>query len=411
VWRARDRVEQRPVALKVALPSVVAEHGRAEIEKEARIAASLAHPNVVAVRNADWIDGCFVIATELAKRNLAEYAGARRSGAVALRVIRDVTAGLAYAHSRGLIHRDLKPENILVFADGHAALADFGVSRFARSPQATFTDAGTIGYMAPEQAYGRPTLSSDVFSLGLISYALLSGRLPTWPFDWPPPGLRRFEARTPAALRGALHRAMMFEPARRFEDAIALQTALARGFRRVESAKTPTRRRRRRPKPVRSPLEVQAEAFRREHGRRLEMRFACHRCEGPISEAMRVCPWCGFGDNAFTAVTTYPLVCPECERGVRAEWNACPWCYAGRLESNGRKPRHDPRAERHCSHNGCGAELRPFMQYCPMCKQKPKRPWIDRELGHRCPRCRWSVSEHWHFCPWCGRREAGAGRY
>ena len=138
----------------------------------------------------------------------------------------------------------------------------------------------------------------------------------------------------------------------------------------------------------------------------------CHRCDGPISEAMRTCPWCGSADNAFSEVSGYPLVCPECERGVRAEWTACPWCYKGRLQGNGRRPRVDRLAERGCSRKGCEGRLRPWMSYCPQCKQKTKRVWTDSELGSRCPRCRWSVSgAFWHFCPWCGRRQPGAGRH
>jgi len=142
------------------------------------------------------------------------------------------------------------------------------------------------------------------------------------------------------------------------------------------------------------------------------MRFACHRCDGPISEAMGVCPWCGSTENSFRHVSDYPLVCPECERGVRPEWTACPWCYRGRLQGNGRTPRPDPRAERRCSRPGCEGQLQPFMRYCPVCKQKPRRPWSHPDLPDRCPRCRWSVSrEYWRFCPWCGRREPHAGAF
>ena len=76
VWRARDTVESQPVALKVVLPEVVEAHGREMTEHEARVAARLKHPNIASVRNADWINGYFVMATELAAKNLAEYPGA-----------------------------------------------------------------------------------------------------------------------------------------------------------------------------------------------------------------------------------------------------------------------------------------------------------------------------------------------
>ncbi len=412
VWKARDTVEHRRVALKIALESVVEEYGRRELEREARLWVRLSHKNIVGIRNADWVNGQFVVAAELAERNLAEFSGARRSGPIALQVIRDVAAGLAHAHSLRVMHRDVKPDNVMIFPDRRAALGDFGVSRFSRGITRTFTKVGTMGYMAPEQAYGRPSFASDVFSLGLIAYELLTGVRPNYPFEWPFEGYRRFESKVPATVQGVLRRAMEFSPRRRFPNAIEFHEALERAFERVERESRKPAPRRKRPRKATSPLAAQWGAFRRLHGRRLEMAYQCHRCEGPIAEAMRHCPWCGTGENSFREITAYPLVCPDCEHGVRAEWHACPWCYAGRLEGNGRLPRPDAKAERHCSKRGCAGELRPWMRYCPLCKQKTRRVWTDPELDGRCPRCRWSVSrQFWPFCPWCGRREARAGRH
>jgi serine/threonine-protein kinase len=207
VWKARDTVEGRAVALKVSLPGAVEEWGREEIEREARIASQLHHPNVMAVRNADWIDGRFAIATDLAAANLENYRRAWRSGATALDVIRQIAAGLAYAHRQRVMHRDVKPGNILIFPDGRAALGDFGSSRFEQGTTRTYTDTGTLGYMAPEQAYGRVRFTSDVFSLGLIAIELLTGRLPTWPFDWPPHDYALFRAKVPEPLIPVLRKA------------------------------------------------------------------------------------------------------------------------------------------------------------------------------------------------------------
>jgi serine/threonine-protein kinase len=407
VWKARDRVEKRLVALKIALPEIVAEFGRDAIEREARIASRLVHPHIVSVRNADWVDGRFVLSTDLAQTNLAGYARARRSARVGLEVVRQIASGLAYAHSQRLLHRDVKPENILIFADGRAALADFGVSAFAKGTSRTYSEAGTIGYMAPEQAYGRPSFASDVFSLGVIAYETLTGVLLKWPFHWPPEGYARFEDKVPEPIRRVLEAAAQFEPRKRYPDAGAFHKALETAFGKVE---LPQRRRAPRSRSsrrkLRSPLEVQAELFRRHYGAALEMRYRCHRCEGPIAEAMSYCPWCGTRENSFQHVTGYPLVCPECERGVRPEWKACPWCYPGRFVSNGRKPPHDPKATRRCGRRDCPGELRPFMRYCPICKRKGRRPWSVPELPDRCPRCRWPVAkEFWRFCAWCGRRE------
>ena len=312
-----------------------------------------------------------------------------------------------------MLHRDVKPENILLFDDNRAALTDFGVSRFAKAASKTYTEAGTLGYMAPEQAYGRPKLASDVFSLGLLAYELITGTLPTWPFGWPPKNIDRFRERVPAPVRPVLRKAAEFDPHRRYPDAIAFHRALENAFRQVEQER-PKRRpsKRRRGVPALSPLATEAAQFKRRHGAALELRYQCHRCEGPISEAMTHCPWCGTADNSLREVTVLPLFCPECEHGVLPEWTSCPWCYAGRFAGNGRPPRPDPKAERHCTRKGCPGELRPFMRYCPVCKQKPRRVWSHDHLPDRCPRCRWPVSKtSWRYCPWCGRREPRAGTF
>jgi hypothetical protein len=98
---------------------------------------------------------------------------------------------------------------------------------------------------------------------------------------------------------------------------------------------------------------------------------------------------------------------------VKPEWTECPWCHAGHFTGNGRRPRPDPRAERHCAARGCPGELRRFMRYCPVCKRKPGRPWSHPDLPERCTRCRGPVSRgFFHFCPWCGRKQTPArGRY
>jgi serine/threonine protein kinase len=413
VWQARDLVENRRVALKVAHSDVIDEWGPEAVEHEARIASRLSHPNIVTVRNADWIDGRFVMATDLAQKCLADAPGVRRSGRLALGVIRDIAAGLAYAHSKNVLHRDVKPENILLFEDRRAALTDFGVSRFAKAATHTYTEAGTLGYMAPEQAYGRPKLTSDVFSLGLIAYELLTGALPTWPFEWPPRNYDRFQDRVPALVQPILRKAAEFEPSHRYPDAIVLYRLLENAIRRAEPVRrAPRKKPRKKPTPNPSALAVEARHFKRLHGAALGLQYSCHRCDGPISEAMTHCPWCGTSENSLRDVTRYPIYCAHCERGVMPEWTCCPWCYPGRFEANGRKPRNDPRAERGCARKRCQGQLQPFMRYCPICKQKPRRLWSHSHLHDRCPKCRWPVSKtSWRFCPWCGRREPRAGTF
>jgi serine/threonine-protein kinase len=412
VWKARDTVQQRHVAAKIASAECINTFGRYSVEHEAKISSRLAHPHILRFHNADWIDGHFVLTTELATRSLAGYPGARRSPRIALQALREVASGLAHAHSQRVLHLDVKPENILLLADGRAVLADFGVSRFASKSKRTYTEAGTLGYMAPEQAYGHPRYASDVFSLGLIAYEILTGSLPTWPFTWPLAGHERFEARVPEPVQPVIKKAMAFDPKHRYPDGLALLKALEAAFRKVESSSRRVHQRSRENRLPIAPLALEAALFARHCGNGLDLRYTCHRCSGPIAEAMSHCPWCGSPDNSFIQVSRYELVCPDCEHGVQPEWTACPWCYSGRFTGNGRKPRKDPKAVRTCTRRGCEGQIQPFMRYCPECKQKVRRLWSHPALTDRCKRCRWPVSRaSWRYCPWCGRREPKAGTF
>jgi hypothetical protein len=276
----------------------------------------------------------------------------------------------------------------------------------------TYLESGTLGYMAPEQAYGHARKASDVFSLGLIAFELMAGRLLSWPFSWPPAGFDRFDARVPPALQSVLRKAATFQPRARYKDGLEFERAFERAWQASHSEARKPVPNRPRTRRIRTPLEVEAARFKRKHGSRLGMRYQCRRCEGPIAESMSHCPWCGACEQSFASVSSRPLVCHSCERGVEAEWDCCPWCYPGRFESNGKPLRPTARAERGCSSRRCDARLEPFMRYCPQCKQKPKRLWSDPGLQERCPGCRWPVSrESWRFCPWCGRREPRAGTF
>jgi serine/threonine-protein kinase len=195
VWRAHDPIERRRVALKLVPPSIVSDLGRDTVEHEARVATRLVHPHVMAIRHADWIGDFFVLAMELARGSLLDYARAKRSTPTALRLLRQVASGLAYAHEKRVMHRDIKPENVLILSDGRAVISDFGHARARLGLTRARTYVGTIGYTAPEQAYGRPRLASDVFSFGMVAYQLLASDLPTWPFEWPLEGHGRLVRR------------------------------------------------------------------------------------------------------------------------------------------------------------------------------------------------------------------------
>jgi serine/threonine-protein kinase len=408
VWQARDQVEGRRVALKVVAPAIVEEFGRNAIEAEARVAARLDHPRILTIRNADWIDGFFVLATDLARSSLERSPSIRKSPERILAVVLDVAEGLAHAHAQGVIHRDVKPGNILLYEDRRARLADFGTARIGQARARVMTEAGTMGYMAPEQAYGKPRFASDVFSLSLTAYELWAGELPGWPFEWPFDGAARFEKRCPRAVQPVVRRGLALDLGRRYADAVEFHRALSRAAETHRVARRPSRTKRRsvRHPPLEAdPFTLEAGWFRRRFGRVLETRYDCHACDGPISEAMRHCPWCGTTRNSFAEITSFPLVCPDCERGVRPEWGACPSCHSGRFVPDGRAVPGASTAERRCRKKGCGAPLHRFMHYCPSCKTRVTKPWKVEGLDS-CTRCRWPFVSRWRFCAWCGRRNA-----
>ncbi len=195
VYRARDTKLEREVAIKVLPPELSSDARRLQrFEKEARTVSALNHPNVVTVYDVGALDGSSFIAMELVEgKTLRELL---EDGAVPLRKLLAIGAqvadGLARAHASGIVHRDLKPENLMVTRDGFVKILDFGLaklvrgdfeaSRSAGNPTLTWeTEAGvvlgTVGYMSPEQAIGRPVdFRSDQFSFGSILYEMISGK-------------------------------------------------------------------------------------------------------------------------------------------------------------------------------------------------------------------------------------------
>ena len=198
VYRGRDTRLGRDVALKVISPKRVEDASlRRRFELEARAASVLNHPSIVTVYDVGETGGVSWIAMEWVEgRTLRQVLG---PGPLAVRdalsLARQIAEGLAAAHAKGVVHRDLKPENVMVTAEGRAKILDFGLARLAAEdapqeamsgletmevpPDATRagTILGTVGYMSPEQAAGRPVdFRSDQFSFGLILYEMLAGR-------------------------------------------------------------------------------------------------------------------------------------------------------------------------------------------------------------------------------------------
>jgi eukaryotic-like serine/threonine-protein kinase len=186
VFLAHDSELDRPVAIKILADNLASDPSfRERFLREARMAASLSHPNIVQVYDAGEDDGRPYIVMEYVKGpTLADEL--REHGRLAPERVVDlalqICGGLEHAHAAGLIHRDVKPGNLLCRGDGAVKIADFGIARAAE----TTTDLtqlgtvlGTAAYLSPEQAAGEPvTAAADIYSLGAVLYELLAGRTP-----------------------------------------------------------------------------------------------------------------------------------------------------------------------------------------------------------------------------------------
>ena len=207
VYRARDPRLGRDVAIKVLPASYSNDADRLRrFEQEARAAASLNHPNILAIYDIGASEGSPYIVSELLEgRTLRDrLRGGPLSQRKAVEHAMDVARGLAAAHDKGIVHRDLKPENIFITEDGRVKILDFGLAKLKHPENAAVgtgavtldTDAGTVlgtmGYMSPEQVRGRTVdHRSDIFALGAILYEMLSGK-------------RAFHGETPADTLSAI---------------------------------------------------------------------------------------------------------------------------------------------------------------------------------------------------------------
>jgi eukaryotic-like serine/threonine-protein kinase len=227
VYQALDTIEGVRVALKMPHQSVVTPAMLDTFQREARLVAKLDHPNILPVKDASFIDGRFVIASRLGEQTLSDRLRKRVSFITAMRMIEDMIGAVAYAHRHKIIHCDVKPENMILLTDGRLQLMDFGIARVAQKTIAG-SGSGTVGYMAPEQAMGRPSTKSDVFSLGLIMYRILSGHLPTWPFEWAPPGYATIRRKCHPELIDVMRRSLELRPTRRFRDANEMLNTFSR---------------------------------------------------------------------------------------------------------------------------------------------------------------------------------------
>jgi eukaryotic-like serine/threonine-protein kinase len=182
VWSADDTMLHRRVALKFLHDRFAQDQQFVErFRREASSAGGLSHPNVVGVYDRGEWEGRHFIAMEYVQgASLRDLIDRGLSVPEAVEIVRQVLAGASFAHGRGIVHRDLKPGNVMVDSDGRARVTDFGIAR-AGASEITQTGSvmGTAHYLSPEQAQGMDvTASSDLYSIGVILYEALTGRVP-----------------------------------------------------------------------------------------------------------------------------------------------------------------------------------------------------------------------------------------
>jgi serine/threonine protein kinase len=227
VYQAMDTVQGIRVALKIPHSEYVTEALLSDFRKEIRTTSGLEHTNILMIKDASIIEDRLVVVLPLGIETLQERMSRRFCLETSIDISEQILRATALAHSQNVIHCDIKPENVILFPGNHIRLADFGIAKVS---QKTIQGGGTgtVGYMAPEQAMGRPSFRSDVFSLGLIIWRLTAGLWPEWPFEWPFAGHQRLRGRVHPDFVLFMRKAIYLNPRHRYRDAQQMLSAFLR---------------------------------------------------------------------------------------------------------------------------------------------------------------------------------------
>jgi eukaryotic-like serine/threonine-protein kinase len=299
VYLAEDTWIDKKVAIKVPHKQAL---DFSELLKEPRLLASMSHPNIVTVLTAEKQDDVFFIVMEYVQGETLEQAIARE-GAMELTRALDLTCQMCnavdHAHRAGVLHRDLRPGNMLVSDAGLLKVTDFGTSRFLEIAAHGTTVIGSPPYMAPEQFHGKAVFASDVYSVGITMYEMLTGSLPYQtpaPADLErlvrgelvqPPRLRN--AKIPKAINDIVMRALAPDLTARYPRATDLLNDVLAA---------------REPAPVRAAPRRNAAAVADENVADIQTRLKaretpqprfCWHCRKPLQARTSRCPFCGEG--------------------------------------------------------------------------------------------------------------------